>query len=153
IAVAGFSTRLYAIAFAGVIGFNFVLLTWYARASGPRRPVWMLIGSGLLIAVLARMFSPFLSAPGFAAVTAMVVQLGVMPATARSAAPTIALLCAALLVPWIAEVVGWLTPSFYSTPTELVILPPGIQSRETVGDYVFVGYTLALISVTVLLVQ
>jgi hypothetical protein len=113
----------------------------------------MLVGSGAMIALLARMFSPFFIAPGIAAVTAVGLTLGFMPATVRGAATTISVMSAAVLLPWLAELAGWLTPSFRSMPAQLVILAPGVQARETVSVYVFAGYAVMLVVATVLVVH
>jgi serine/threonine-protein kinase len=74
----------------------------------------------LLVALLARMFSPFLITPGIAAVIAAI--LASNPAfRTPSVVPMVVSLTLGLLVPWGAELAGLLSPSITVFPDRMVI--------------------------------
>lgn len=147
----GFSAPAYPIAFALLIAFNVGILHWYASARTPRSPLLPLVGTTALLALLSRMFSPFLVGPAVASVSAMAYMLGVMRATWQNAVTLIAVTSMAVLGPWVVEELGYLSPSYESTLTSLIFYSPGVTQTEESPAVVFVIYTLVLVAVAVLM--
>jgi serine/threonine protein kinase len=94
--------------------------------------------NGLTVALLARMFSPFLITPGIAAVIAAILCSN--PAFRRpSMLPVVVALTLGLLVPWAAELAGLVSPSISIFPDRMVIASMVTDANVTA---VIVGLTV-----------
>jgi hypothetical protein len=153
LALVGFSRPIYPILFASAIVLNLAVLVFYERSKAKvaRSPIPLALASFALVAIIARMFSPFWIAPGVAAVTAMAFMLGIMPLTRLATAAAIAIGAAAVLVPWIAEEVGLLSKSFVLTAKAAIVLSPGMQETEAVHVSVLAAYSVVLVIAAVMM--
>jgi hypothetical protein len=105
----GIRDPLYLGVLAGLSALNVALA--YA-GTGRRTPALVLtiiFTNVLIIALFARMFSPFLVAPGVGAVSLMAFAFHPAAATGRSLALITVLVVVAVLAPWLAELAGWIS--------------------------------------------
>jgi len=149
ISVLGFSRPIYPILFSAMIVSNVAVLAWAQRSSAPGNIVPMLVASGAMVMLLARMFSPFLIGPGLAAVTSIAFVLGLIPLTRGATLAVIAVHITAVLLPWLAEELGWLSRSFELTPEAVYFFAPGLKVDHDMHveahTYVLAGYTIVLV--------
>jgi hypothetical protein len=146
---AGFRDPIYPIAMTSLVALNLGLLWWRSRAA--QGAVAIILAVVLLIAMLGRMFSPFLVAPGLAAVSGVTIMFGLVPATARAAVAMIAVLVGAVLLPWLAEAGGLVSSTIGHTARALVLETPGLQTRTTTSIALLIGYTVLLVAAAVLI--
>jgi len=97
------------------------------RGQSDRSVYYVLALNAVLAAVLARMFTPFLVAPGVATST-----LTVFAAHPRGAKATVAwgVLASAVLGPWVLELVGAWPRTMYAIDGDLVLHSPAIHVRS-----------------------
>ena len=155
IAWLGFAAPAYPIVFSVLLVANVGTLAWYQRARQPRPILPMLLASGALVTLMARMFSPFLIGPGLAAVTAMAFSLGLIPLTRKATIAVIAVHVAAVLGPWIVEELGWITRTFELRTDSIVMFSPGLKddaaSHYQTNIYALAIYTVVLVATAVYL--
>ncbi len=127
-----------------------VLLLWWARQPGRAWVAWpVVLLHMVLIAVCARLYTPFLLGPGLAAVTAIGLMTG--PHYAQRQPLLIAVVvCGAVLGPWLGEVLGLLSPTM--TVEDGVMMVRSSALRDSTSAYlVLVPYTLFVVTSSVLL--
>jgi len=128
---------------------NIAILAHHARSDTKFHPYLLAAGSALLILVLARMFSPFLVAPGTAAVTALGLMFGPAYVTRRSALVMIAVMSSAVLLPWLAETVGLISHTLTVNEAGINMDSPAMGTSTVPSQFILVGYTIALVTIGV----
>jgi serine/threonine-protein kinase len=123
---------------------------------GVRRPLarWrvpaLLVGNALVVAVFSRMFTPFMVAPGIAAVTALVLFRS--PAfRGRWMVPTVIVLSLGVAVPWLGEQVGWFAPTHRVVDGALVLRSPAVDMSQVGLGIGIIFYCLAITTVAALI--
>jgi serine/threonine-protein kinase len=117
-------------------------------ADGMARKLCIIGGNAVLVALFARMFSPILLAPPIAALTAAIMTSNPMYRTRGVLPVALAMISAAILVPWALELSGVLSPTLEFLPDRMVIFT-GVQDPNIFA--VQLGLSLfgpALIAVT-----
>ncbi len=123
-----------------------------SRPDRPMRnlPIW--IASFLIIALIARMLSPFLVTPGVAAVTAQGLLSG--PTLDRRHSIAIGILATtAVLVPWIAELAGWIAPTMTFTGDGINLATPYLAGDPIPRSITLVLTVVVLVVASIVLAQ
>jgi serine/threonine-protein kinase len=118
-------SQLYLVAFVALVVLNAALIwrrAYYAGLRSVVAPVVIILGNAALLAMIAHVFSPILLAPGLAAITTAALvnapwysgPADDQPERRRFVFVVIAM-SAAVLLPWAAEVVGWVPRTFEIT--------------------------------------
>ena len=102
-------------------------------------------------ALIAIVGSPFLFAPGVAAVTVIGLTFNPDVVRARWVVLLVAVLCAAVLVPMVAEHVGWLAPTFASSNNGIMFSPPTLRLSDNGRVAFMIIYALTLIAAAAVL--
>jgi hypothetical protein len=115
----------------------------------PSRPLAAatVIGNALLIGLLARMFSPFLIAPGVAAVTTSALLGSPLHRRGRSLALLVSLMTAAVIVPWALELAGVLSPTMAFDGNVFAIRDIAVDITSLPVQAGLVTFTVALVVV------
>jgi serine/threonine-protein kinase len=137
--------RGYALALFAIIACNAGVLAWHAFGSSQPRPWRVVAGNVLLVVVLARMYSPFLLAPGVAAVTTMAVVFSPSYTRRLWVGIVVALMLAAVLVPWLAEQLGVVSATTV-VGDGLALTGPALHVSATAQLVVLVGIVAALVA-------
>ena len=136
----------YAIALTVMVVVNLGLCIWGASVKTHGKEGLLAIGNAVLLGIVSRMFTPFLIAPGLAAMSAMAILF--TPTTSRLTSPLgVTLLAwAAVLVPWLAERVGLLSVTTTVDSSGILMRAAGTAGAEgpTLGVAIF--YVLASIA-------
>jgi serine/threonine-protein kinase len=120
------------------------------RAMSPLRFRLVVFANVALIFVMARMFTPFLIAPGLAVGTLLTVSLH--PKFGRTWF-LIAAMSAAVVVPWLGEVVGVWPPTISSVDGGILLQPPGGDLKAFEMQIALVAYVVALCTIVGLLAR
>jgi hypothetical protein len=136
----------YAIALLALVALNIGLLAVHGYTSVRLHEIWFVLANAALIALVARVASPFVLAPGIAAVTAT--ALGVSPSYLRPpiVVTMIACLSAAVLLPWVAELAGALSPTMTVVEGGLRLQAPAFHLRHGGQLVLLVFYVITLLS-------
>ncbi len=122
------------------IAFAFVLMR---KRTVSTAFLYTMVGSNVvLLAIAARLFSPFLVAPGIAAATMFALVLH--PRFGRPAVLVIAL-CGAILVPWLLERIGVLSPTIGAHDGALVMRTANGSFRLPHMEIALAFYVIALL--------
>ena len=119
-----------AIALLVAVAANLGMVVWNGYIQPAPRPIRLAIGNAMLIALIARIFSPFLVAPGVAAVTAMMLSFS---PTYRRTGPIVVLgatMSLAVIAPWFLELAGAISRTIQLTPTGVAIDAPGLHFSD-----------------------
>jgi serine/threonine-protein kinase len=129
-----------------VLALNVWLLLYEGFFSNIKaRAVKIVLGNALLVALLARMSSPFVIAPSVAALATMALISSPTYSRPRAAVVLALTMSVAVLVPWILEATGVLSPTNTFFADGLVMSPP-ILGVGDVGKYaVLGGFIIAII--------
>jgi serine/threonine-protein kinase len=150
---AGIRDPVYFVAFVVVLGLligHAVLGTRTIRF--PRfAPVLTLTLSAALVALLARMYSPLLIAPGVAALTGVLMMGSSMFRTRRLLAVSIGVLTLAVVGPFVLEVIGVITPTVELTGDTLVIHDLALDLRPLPTALGLAGFVIGFIGIATLL--
>jgi len=152
-------TNLYAAAFVAFVVFNGVVMRLRARGVGPaflHTPVGVATRNAILIAALGCVFSPFHVGPGLALVTTAAMLNAPLFQRPRSVAILVIAMLAAVLLPWLGEVVGLIPSTFTVTDTGVSIHTPGLTSGvvgRTAGWVVFTVVILVVATMIAFFVQ
>jgi serine/threonine-protein kinase len=132
------------VGFLGVLVLEMAIYLVAYHGSRPR-PGLVILGNVVMIAAVARMFSPILVAPGVAAVLAL--AMGVTPRlSVLGSAPSIgALFITGALAPLILERLGAISPTIAIDPAGVHLHAPAIGGAEGPALLVAVLYTAGLI--------
>jgi serine/threonine-protein kinase len=129
-----------------VVGVNALLLARQGFTSARPRAPLVVVSNVVLIAVIARLWGPFMAAPGLAAISTMVSAMSPMYRKARWVAAMAAAMTFAIIGPFVAELVGWISPTIASIPGGFQITAPGLHLSEA-GQYLTsILYICALIA-------
>ncbi|HET7501637.1 MAG TPA: serine/threonine-protein kinase [Kofleriaceae bacterium] len=134
----------YVAAFTGVMLMSGVFY-FYAYHGVSPRPGLVIIGNAVLIALLARMFSPILIAPGVAAVLAMAMVLTPRLSVLGSASAVAALFITAAVAPTVLERLGVLSRTITINEAGLLLRAPAVAGAEGPSILVATLYTIGLI--------
>src|SRR5262249_44807496 len=118
----------------------------HALLTSTPRPGLVVIGNAVLVVVIARMFSPILIAPGLAAVLAMAMVLTPRFSWLGTRAGGAGFMIGAVLLPWIFERIGVLSPTMAVDDSGINFSAPAIAGAEDPTILVGVLYTIALIA-------
>jgi serine/threonine-protein kinase len=118
----------------------------HALLTSTPRPGLVVIGNAVLVVVIARMFSPILIAPGLAAVLAMAMVLTPRFSWLGTSAGVAGFMIGAVLLPWIFERIGVLSPTMAVDDSGVNFSAPAIAGAEDPTILVAVLYTIALIA-------
>jgi len=135
------------IAFGALIVLNMTLLGLHGHTRITPGPVRLVFLNAALVFFIAKMFSPFLVAPGVAAVTGMLLVFSPKYQRLRQVAFVIAMMSAAVLGPWIAERAGWIAATTINGEGGIAIIAPGVHVHAFLQNFMLVAITLALISI------
>jgi serine/threonine-protein kinase len=150
IGISGYSSPIYPLVFSLLIALNVGVFAFYAQTRVPRTPLVPLVTSAALLALISRMFGPLLVGPAIATTVATAFMLGVMKPTVRDALVTIAVITGAALAPWLAELLGYLSPTFQIGRTKVELFAPGF-GPAAVPHVVFAMYAFVLVAAGVLM--
>jgi serine/threonine-protein kinase len=103
-----------------------------------------IVATMLVIAMFSRMFSPFLIAPGIGAVALSAIALHPISRSKRAIITITLLTLLAVLLPWVAEAVGVLSPTIHKSGLDLHITSPmtGTELFPSVPALIFYVVTL-----------
>jgi eukaryotic-like serine/threonine-protein kinase len=135
----------YALALFAIIACNAGVLAWHAFGKSQPQPWRIVAGNVLLVVLLARMYSPFLIAPGVAAVTTMAVVFSPSYTRRLWVGVVVALMVGAVLVPWLAEQVG-IVSATTAVGDGLALTGPALHVGATAQLLVLVGIVVALVA-------
>ncbi|HEY5921905.1 MAG TPA: protein kinase [Kofleriaceae bacterium] len=124
------------------------------RPFGPSRLVWVAFSNAFLIAMLARMFSPFLIAPGIAAITVMIMMFSPTFARLPAMLGLLAVMAAAIFVPYWLERYDVLSRTMIEGPTYVTFTGSGhTELGNESAAIAFALYALALLAVAAFMGQ
>ena len=136
----------YALALLVLVAANVAVLWRQGVRGRPNQPVLVAAGNALLIALIARITSPFLLAPGIAAITTMAIGFSPVYEQGRRLAVLAGAMVASVLLPWLGERIGWLATTTVATHDGFVLAAPGLHLREGGQTVLMVLYTVSLIA-------
>lgn len=123
---------MYFIAFGAILAFNLGLAIHASRIpmrvdhlSG--RAFAVILGNAAMITLLGRLFTPFLIAPGVASVTAAVLLASPAFRSKRGAIAVVVVFAIAVMLPWIAEVIGVISPTIRFSPEGMTLMPTVVE--------------------------
>jgi eukaryotic-like serine/threonine-protein kinase len=134
----------YVVAFDTILVLNGILCIHAFKARIPR-PGLIVIGNVLFVALLARMFSPLLIAPGVAAVLSLAMVLTPRFSPLGSASVIACLLIAAIFTPLALERFGVLPTTITMSAHGVIMDAPAFAGREVATIGVGCLYTVGLI--------
>jgi len=146
----GFDQPAYIIVMFGFAISNAMLMRYYARHGDRFQPLVVGAISALLVASVAVTFSPFLVAPGIAAVTAMGLVFGPAGVERRRAWLIIAAMSLAVVGPWILQVAGVVTPSMTIDGGGVTMRSPALLLTPGPTQVLLVAYSIMLIIAAVM---
>jgi hypothetical protein len=129
-----------------LVALNIGLLAVHGYTQVRLHEIWFVIGNALLIGFVARISSPFLLAPGIAALTATALAMSPTYLAAPIVNTMIGCLVAAILLPWIAEWVGWITPTTTIVSDGILLQAPSFRVREGGQLMLLVFYVVTLLT-------
>jgi serine/threonine-protein kinase len=112
--------------------------------------LFTMTGNAILIGMLARMFSPFLIAPGVAAATTIAMLGSPLFRRERMIGPLVALMITAVLVPWLLELVGVLAPTMSFDAGRMTIHDIKVEISAFPVQAGLATFTVALVFVAAL---
>jgi len=130
-----------------------LVLCWWGATFRPHGKEWLLaISNTILLAIVAHMYTPFLAAPGMAAMSAMVMVLS--PTRSRLTSGIVAmtvLYCLSVLGPWVLERVGVVAVTTTVSEHGAVLHAPAFAGDQTSTLVVGVLYVIGLVAGAALL--
>ena len=141
----GFRSVGYLSAFACVAAGNIALRRDLLRHRRPWHKLGVATGNAALIALLARMFTPFLIAPGVCAVTVM--AFAFHPTSQRRQVWISTVMGAgAVIGVWLAEAIGLLSPTIIVHPGGGLILHSPVAGHPTPAVPALCFFTIAIVA-------
>ena len=134
----------YLAALVSILVANGVVAVYNLRAARPRIGL-AVIGNAVVVALLAVMFSPILIAPGIAAVLAMAMVVTPRLSRLNSAAIVTALMIAAVIGPWLAELAGLGSTTIAVLGDGVLLHAPALRGPEVLTIAVGMLYAVGLI--------
>jgi serine/threonine-protein kinase len=140
----------YALVMAAMIGLGVVYRLRVIRGSSMPRMWTFIVSNAVIVAVTARVFSPLLVAPGVAAMSGLAVS--VMPTMRRSEQWFLAIVLAlAVFVPFIAEVVGVVSPTMSVVHGVITLDAAGYVGSSAIVYFVVPASILMLIAFSIVM--
>jgi hypothetical protein len=136
----------YVLALSAIAALNLGLCWWGARNRPLGKEGLIAVTTTIFIALIAHMFTPFLAAPGMAAMAAMVIVLTPTRSRITSVVATAALLCVAVLGPWVLEQLGVVPVTTTIDEHGVVLHAPALANDEISTMVVGVLYVLGLVA-------
>jgi hypothetical protein len=134
--------------FLAILATN-ILLIWRRTRPGVGidrdNPTAISLRNALMVAIIAYLFSPLLFAPAWAVVTVASLMMGPLYARPRAIVFLIAVVAAAVLVPWGLEVVG-LKASSITLDHGAVILHPKTLADRSALWFFLVAYVVGIVA-------
>ena len=122
-------------------------LCWWGAGNRPHGKEWLLaLTTTILLAIVAHMYTPFVVAPGMAAMVAMVVVL--TPTRSRLTASTALMTllpCLAVLGPWLLERTGVVSVTTSISDRGVLLRAPALAGDQTSTLVVAVLYVVGMI--------
>lgn len=145
----------YYVAIVAAIAALVALTTYGARhpmpvTGVPIRAVVVILVFATMIFILARLFSPFLIAPGAAILGASVLVGAPAYRNPRVVPIVIGLLCAAFIVPALAEMQGWMRSTFSVDERALTITAPSDDPHTLAPIYGLLAFASAGVAIITL---
>jgi hypothetical protein len=136
----------YLLALTAMVLVNLGLCIWGASKRTYGREWILAIGNAILLAIVSRMFTPFLIAPGLAAMSAMAILFTPTSSKLTTAVGMTLLAWCAVLGPWVLERVGVLSITTTVDEHGILMRAAGTAGHEgpTIGVAIF--YVLASIA-------
>jgi len=110
------------------LAFNTVVLRIRAREGTGNHPYWNALRNAVLVAIVAHAYSPLLIGPGLAAATVGALLLTMSYTRPRELLGLVAILSAAVMVPWALENLGVIAPTMVHTPTGIELSSPQLEA-------------------------
>ncbi len=129
--------------FTGVLFFSCAVYLYAYHGATPR-PGLVILGNTVMIATVARMFSPILIAPGVAAVLAMAMVLSPRLSVLGSAVNVGVLFVAAALAPMALERLDVISRTISIDPNGILLRAPAVAGAEGPSLLVAILYTIGL---------
>jgi len=142
----------YVLGFVAVLALN-IAFAWVRTRTGPKpRDFWIVIAANaLLIAVVARIFSPLIIGPGVAAATVMTMMPNPAIRSPRFAGVVTIVMVIAVLVPWVAECAGVLSRTMWTENGLLVVQSPALEMHGFAVQFGLTIYSIVLIAFSALM--
>jgi hypothetical protein len=142
----------YVLAFVAVLALN-IGFAWVRTRTGSRhRDFWTaIVANALLIAVVARMFSPLIIGPGVAAATVMAMIPNPAIRPPRFAGVVTIVMVIAVLVPWLAEYAGVLSRTMWTENDLLLVHSPALEMHGFAVQFGLTIYSIVLIAFSALM--
>jgi len=134
----------YATVFGTVLALQLLMLRHEARSQRFRAP-FAIVRNAVLIAIIAHAFSPFLLAPGLAAMTTTALLFSRSFARRRSMLLLVIAMAAAVLLPWLAEVVHLLPSTMDVQPHGILFATNDVQSSPAIRIVGLVAFFFGLL--------
>jgi serine/threonine-protein kinase len=135
----------YVLALSAMIVCNVGICWWGSRNRPAGQERWIAFSSAIMLAIVARMFTPLLAAPALAAIMAMGIVLTPTWSRVTSVAGIIVLASASVLGPWLLEAFALLPITTHVDSTGVMLHPPAIVGDETSTFVVASLYVIGLI--------
>ncbi len=137
----------YLVALAAVIGLNLLfLLPARSYADLNLRTIRLVASTGLLVALLGRMMSPFLIAPVVAVLSAVSLVFSPTCRTIKAALMISGSMVVAVLLPWIAELAGVVSTTTHFDVGGLLLDPPMLAISPFTRHAMLVLYVVAVMA-------
>jgi serine/threonine-protein kinase len=133
-------------AVSGLIATN-VVVCWM-QSTAPRPRPWLIAATNaIMVALISRMFTPFLIAPAVAAVIAMGIVLSQRLSRLVAAGAIVGLMSAAVLVPWFLELAGVMSQTTFVIDGGLILKAIGVSGPGAPTLVVAALYVVLLLTV------
>ncbi len=136
----------WVLAISFLILLNMGICYWGSRVNPLGKEGIIAISNGILLAVVARMYTPFLIAPGLAAMSAMAIMFTPTRSRLTSIAGMVGLPALAVLGPWLLERFGALTTTTTVDQHGILMNAVALAGDETATLTVAALYVLGLIA-------
>ena len=110
-------------------------------------PILTLTLSSILVVLLARMYSPFIIAPGIAAITGVILMGSSMFRSPRLVLAAASALSLAVVVPYMLELAGVISPTTHITGGAFVITDLALELHPASTSVGLIGFVIGLIGV------
>jgi hypothetical protein len=129
-----------------LLAINTANLWLISRARVLPRPWLTLVTTALLVGLVAQTFTPFLVAPGLAAVIAMAIVLSARDPRVSDGRILAALMSGAIVIPWLLEVAGVLPATARVRPDEVILDVHWVTRGRDPNMWLLIVYATALVT-------
>jgi serine/threonine-protein kinase len=140
---------LYAALLVAYLAFNTVVLRLRARSARGQHPYTNAMRNAVLVAIVAHAFSPPIVGPGLAAATVGALLLTASYTRPRALFGLVAILSAAVVVPWAAEWIGVLGQTVFQVDGGVALRSPVLDAMGPLLRDIALGiYTFGILAAT-----